>query len=138
MMSGDIQNFYDGNIGENNNGCFNTGDNNTGVSNIGIANKGVNNIGNRNRGDHNVGNGNVGHYNIGNCNIGDHCVGLFNTQPTPLYLFNKPCNLTWEDLRAMGILSDVECLDYETASQLPNFNLDIWNEYRKSQKLSTK
>lgn len=84
------------NIGNHNTGNFNFGKNNTGDYNEGDSNTGNNNSGIRNSGDFNI-----GHYNTGDFNIGNYLTGSFNTIPQPVYLFNKPTNLTLEQISSL-------------------------------------
>lgn len=106
-------NFGDWNIGDGNYGILNRGSNNSGRCNIGSGNAGDFNIGNENIGNWNVGGGNSGNCNIGDCNTGDWNVGnksngFFNTQPQKIYMFNKPTNLTYEEVqrayKVLGVL----------------------------------
>ena len=66
-----------------------------------VQGTGRDNIGNRNVGSENVGSYNVGHRNTGNYNTGDwnkasHVTGCFNTKSQPFYLFDKPCDWSYE------------------------------------------
>ena len=118
--SGD-KNSGDRNTGSNNSGRCNTGDWNTGDWNTGDYNAGNFNNGNQNSGRHNTGDHNTGSYNIGDynsgsfntgnfntgdCNTGDfnactRSTGFFNTEPSKIYMFNKPCDLTWHEINRL-------------------------------------
>ena len=101
------------NRGHGNSGSHNMGNCNSSSYNFGCGNSGGHNIGNRNTGIHNQGSGNSGDFNQGNCNSGDwNCTdyspGFFNTKELPLYVFNKPLDMSpsdFYDLDGMLILS---------------------------------
>ena len=96
------------NTGNRNTGNRNTGNRNTGNRNTGDWNTGNRNTGNRNTGDWNTGDWNTGGCNTGNCNTGDwntgdwntgnRNTGFFNTNSQPLYMFNKPTDLTRDEI----------------------------------------
>ena len=94
-------------------GLCNTGNRNTGDWNTGNRNTGNRNTGNRNTGDWNTGNWNTGNWNTGDCNTGgcntgdwntgdwntgNRNTGFFNTNSQPLYMFNKPTDLTRDEI----------------------------------------
>lgn len=90
------------NIGNHNIGNANRGGHNTGYYNKGFCNSGNHNIGNCNSGDCNSGDCNKGDYNRGNCNRGDwnstsYATGFFNSIKQPLYIFNKPSDMSIDD-----------------------------------------
>ena len=97
-------------------GRCNTGNRNTGNCNTGNCNTGDWNTGNWNTGDRNTGNWNTGNRNTGNCNTGDWNTtsfsgGCFNTEPSKIYLFNKPSDWTlqdWFDSRALHLLNQID------------------------------
>jgi len=102
-------NLGNGNVGSMNTGEYNTGDANSGNRNsadcnFGDQNTGEGNIGNFNTSSNNIGNCNSGFANIGNSNSGDcNCIdfsnGIFNSQPTKIFMFNRPSRWTLEDWR---------------------------------------
>ena len=76
---------------------------NTGNCNTGYRNSGDCNSGDRNSGDRNSGNWNSGDCNSGECNTGDwnatnNSSGFFNTIEQPLFIFNKPTNISKEEI----------------------------------------
>ena len=94
-------------------GLCNTGNRNTGDWNTGNRNTGNRNTSNRNTGDWNTGNWNTGNWNTGDCNTGgcntgdwntgdwntgNRNTGFFNTNSQPLYMFNKPTDLTRDEI----------------------------------------
>ncbi len=103
-----LRNSGDCNTGDCNTGNWNTGNWNTGDRNTGNCNTGDCNTGNWNTGDCNTGNWNTGDRNTGNCNTGNwntgdwntgNCnTGFFNTITPPLFLFNKPIDLTRNEI----------------------------------------
>ena len=103
------------NNGHNNSGSYNLGCDNSGNYNLGYDNSGHNNIGHSNSGRFNIGHSNSGNYNNGDNNAGDYNAtndsgGCFNTEPTKMFLFNKPSNWTrvdWEDSHAKWILDGI-------------------------------
>ena len=80
------------NSGHYNSGNYNIGRRNTGNYNRGYYNSGYYNSGNRNSGNYNSGNYNSGYYNQGNFSN-----GCFNTEPSKIYMFNKPSEWTLND-----------------------------------------
>ena len=89
------------NSGNSNSGDWNSGDWNSGNYNSGDCNSGDCNSGNRNSGNRNSGNYNSGDRNSGNSNSGDwnkasNSVGCFNTDDRPLFFFDKPTDMTFE------------------------------------------
>ena len=91
-------NTGDWNTGDWNTGNRNTGNWNTGDWNTGNWNTGNCNTGNRNTGNCNTGNRNTGDWNTGDWNTGDWNTGFFNTNSQPLYMFNKPTDLTRDEI----------------------------------------
>ena len=101
-------NIGDWNTGDWNTGSWNTGDTNTGNMNTGNRNTGdwntgSWNTGNMNTGDRNTGNRNTGDMNTGNKNTGDwnstnYSTGFFNSFESPIYIFNKPTDLSRDDI----------------------------------------
>lgn len=87
------------NSGDWNSGNRNTGYCNSGNCNSGNCNSGYWNSGNRNSGNCNSGNCNSGDCNSGDCNSGNYNTGFFNTQTPKISLFNKPTNLSIEEIR---------------------------------------
>lgn len=85
------------NSGDCNSGVDNSGDWNSGFSNSGNHNTGYRNTGNYNKGCYNTGNYNTGDYNVGDWNSTDFTTGFFNSIKQPLYVFNKPTNISRED-----------------------------------------
>ena len=96
-------NTRDYNRGGFNSGGFNIGDNNTGSFNCGNYNTNHHNIGNSNSGGSNKGMMNSGYFNIGDCNSGffnkcDYSTGFFCTKTPNMMMFNKPTDLTYEQI----------------------------------------
>ena len=98
-------------IGICNSGNYNNGDYNSGFSNNGNYNSGNCNSGSANSGSWNSGSWNSGHWNNGICNSGicnsgnynsgswnktNFSNGCFNTEEPPIFLFNKPSNMTYQ------------------------------------------
>ena len=71
---------------------------NEGKDCTGLCNSGNRNSGNWNSGDCNSGNCNLGNWNSGDWNSGNCNSGFFNTITPSLLLFNKPTNLTREEV----------------------------------------
>ena len=86
------------NTGNRNTGDWNTGDCNTGNWNMGNRNTGDCNTGDWNTGNRNTGNRNTGDWNTGDWNTGNRNTGFFNTNSQPLYMFNKPTDLTRDEI----------------------------------------
>lgn len=89
-------------MGYNNSGDYNKGKCNRGFYNIGSFNQGSANTGNWNNGNYNNGYKNSGNFNQGDHNTGDWnltnwSTGFFNTVEHPVYIFNKPSNITIKD-----------------------------------------
>ncbi len=105
------------NTGIRNTGYYNTGNRNTGDWNTGNSNTGNSNTGDWNTGDWNTGYSNTGDWNTGNRNTGnwnstDYSTGFFNSVPSPIYIFNKPTELSREEiLNCRGM--DVLCQKYK-------------------------
>ena len=91
-------NTGDCNTGGWNTGDWNTGNRNTGNRNTGNRNTGDCNTGGCNTGDCNTGNRNTGDWNTGDWNTGNRNTGFFNTNSQPLYMFNKPTDLTRDEI----------------------------------------
>ena len=96
-------NSNDWNSGHYNTGNYNSGNRNTGSFNTGRYNSGDWNSGSYNSGDWNSGSCNSGYCNSGNYNSGDwnstnYSTGFFNTEHQPIYMFNKPTNMSRNDI----------------------------------------
>lgn len=106
------------NKGDNNSGDYNIGDNNTGSDNLGLDNTNNHNIGNLNSGYNNKGIMNSGYFNIGNWNTGcfnkcNNSTGFFCTKTPNMMMFNKPTDLTYEQIMrrdGMRLLLTMPCL----------------------------
>lgn len=101
-----FRNSGNGNSGDFNSGAANSGNRNSGSSNSGNGNSGDQNSGNRNSddynsGDFNSGNCNSGNHNSGDFNSTDYSTGYFNTEEAPLFVFNKPTNMTHSEFQAL-------------------------------------
>lgn len=81
-----------------NSGHYNTGNYNSGRHNTGSLNAGNYNSGDWNSGSYNSGDWNSGSCNSGDCNSGDYSTGFFNTEHQPIYMFNKPTNMSRNDI----------------------------------------
>ena len=92
-------NTGDWNTGDRNTGYYNTGYYNTGDWNTGDWNTGYCNTGYYNTGDWNTGYCNTGYYNTGLFNSCNYSNGLFNSKSPKIYMFNKPTELTYEELK---------------------------------------
>ena len=92
------RNTSDRNTGDRNTGNRNTGDWNTGNCNTGNWNTGDWNTGDWNTGDWNTGNRNTGDRNTGNWNSTNFSTGFFNSIQQPIYIFNKPTNLSRDEI----------------------------------------
>ena len=90
-------NSGDYNSGNYNSGNCNSGNYNSGNFNSGNYNSGYYNSGYCNSGDYNSGNYNSGNYNSGYYNQGNFSNGCFNTEPSKIYMFNKPSEWTLND-----------------------------------------
>ena len=86
------------NTGDFNIGNWNTGNFNTGYRNTGDCNTGYRNTGNYNTGDRNTGNFNTGYRNTGDWNCTSFSTGFLNSIQQPLYIFNKPTDLSRDDI----------------------------------------
>lgn len=101
------------NYGDGNSGGYNIGNSNSGSFNYGRGNSGKYNIGQRNtgmcnQGDRNSGDFNQGDFNSGDWNCTNYSPGFFNTKTPPLYVFNKPLDMSpsdFYDMDGMLILS---------------------------------
>ena len=101
-------NTGDCNTGNRNTGDWNTGDCNTGNRNTGSWNTGDWNTGSWNTGNWNTGDCNTGSCNTGSWNTGDWNTGFFSTITPKVDLFEKPTNMTAEEvnsLKGMQILN---------------------------------
>ncbi len=85
------------NSGDCNSGNWNSGDYNSGDCNSGSCNSGNRNSGNRNSGSYNSGDFNNGYRNSGDWNKICFSNGCFNTELPKIFLFNKPCDWTYQD-----------------------------------------
>ncbi|HPY15972.1 MAG TPA: pentapeptide repeat-containing protein [bacterium] len=88
---------------------------NTGVGNTGRNNSGHRNSGNRNSGDRNSGHRNSGDWNSGDWNLSDYNSGCFNTEQNPLYFFDKPADITfddWRDSDACYLLDQIDSIKW--------------------------
>ena len=113
------------NSGNRNSGICNSGDCNSGNRNSGICNSGDCNSGDCNSGDCNSGNcnsgdWNSGDWNSGNCNSGDwnkasNSVGCFNTEDRPLFFFDKPTDMTFEQWRSSDAYWLLDRIDFRPA-----------------------
>ena len=113
------------NSGNWNSGIYNSGDCNSGNCNSGKCNSGDYNSGNYNSGNRNSGDYNSGNCNSGNCNSGDYnsgdwnkvsnSVGCFNTEDRPLYFFDKPTDITFEQWRLSDACRLLGRIDFRPA-----------------------
>jgi len=94
--SGD-RNSGNRNSGDRNSGNWNSGNRNSGNHNSGDWNSGNWNSGNRNSGNWNSGNRNSGNHNSGDWNSTSYSTGFFNSIEQPLYIFNKPTDISRND-----------------------------------------
>jgi hypothetical protein len=83
----------------NNSGYRNSGDGNSGYGNSGDGNSGNRNSGYGNSGDGNSGSRNSGDGNSGYGNSCDRSSGIFCTKTPKLFLFNKPCDESWDEIQ---------------------------------------
>ena len=127
------------NTGNNNTGDYNTGFCNTGNYNSGCFNSGTANTGNCNAGMYNNGDCNFGSHNTGNYNSGCYNSGCFNTDNPKMRMFNKTCDMTYNEFMLSIDYSfsalcyrihDNELLPEDRAriEALPNYNPDIFTE----------
>ena len=77
---------------------------NTGKDCTGDCNSGNRNSGNRNSGNRNSGDCNSGDCNSGNWNSTNHSTGFFNSVEQPLYIFNKPSNMSRSDFNDLLVV----------------------------------
>ena len=108
------------NIGKDCTGICNSGDWNSGDCNSGNRNSGDCNSGDWNSGDWNSGNRNSGDWNSGDCNSGDwnkasNSVGCFNTEDRPLFFFDKPTDMTFEQWRSSDAYWLLDRIDFRPA-----------------------
>lgn len=110
------------NTGHENSGCFNTMDGNSGTLNSGRHNIGSGNSGDMNSGDFNSGNKNFGNWNSGDFNLGcknagnwnfsDRNSGFFNTLPSRVVIFDKPTDMSWEEVHGSKWYKIVQRLSF--------------------------
>ncbi len=113
MNSGDW-NSGDRNSGDMNSGDWNSGDWNSGDRNSGYRNSGDWNSGDWNSGYRNSGYRNSGNWNSGDWNLSSNNSGCFNTERHPLYFFDKPSNMTfneWRDSYACYLLNKIDFIN---------------------------
>lgn len=91
-------NSGDCNSGNCNSGDWNSGSKNSGDWDSGCCNSGRRNSGNCNSGDCNSGDCNSGNYNSGNWNSGNWSSGFFNTDSSPVRIFNKETSVPYSDI----------------------------------------
>ena len=116
----DLVNTGSGNTGRNNSGdwnsgYWNSGDRNSGDRNSGDWNSGDWNSGDMNSGNRNSGDRNSGYWNSGDWNLSSNNSGCFNTERHPLYFFDKPSNMTFEEWRnsyAYYLLNKIDFIDW--------------------------
>lgn len=148
VLNTGIYNTGNYNSGDNNLGSMNTGNNNNGYANsghnnIGNENTGNKNFGNKNSGSYNIGSNCIGMYNnvaqnvIGYCNNTEYVIGCFNTEPAPVYMFNKPVYIdlnNWEYSSAFVELKNilVSFADVKTDSMTNDEAFQIMYERRQS------
>lgn len=89
------------NNGNCNSGGFNSGSFNSGSHNSGSRNSGGWNSGYYNSGDHNSGGYNSGNWNSGDWNSTNFATGFFNSLEQPLYIFNKPTDISRDDFNSL-------------------------------------
>ena len=99
------RNSGDYNSGYRNSGHRNSGNYNSGHYNSGDYNSGYRNSGDYNSGNYNSGYRNSGDYNSGNYNSGDYNSGFFNTKTAKVSLFDKECDLVWDDPKLIRLNS---------------------------------
>ena len=92
-----IRNSGSYNSGSCNSGNHNSGNRNFCSYNTGDYNRGLFNSGCYNSGNYNSGSWNTGNYNSGYYNQGNFSNGCFNTEPSKIYMFNKPSEWTLND-----------------------------------------
>ena len=127
-----MDNVGDGNFGTGNVGCENVGHSNTGSRNKGSYNSGSCNVGFANSGSFNIGNRNSGNWNIGS----RHC-GYFNTREPCAFMFDKPTNLKFSEIRLpkwLNFPNPREAFETATSKEveqtlaLPNFDFQIFEK----------
>ena len=127
------------NSGNNNTGDYNTGFCNTGNYNSGCFNSGSCNTGSCNAGMYNSGDCNYGKHNTGNYNSGCYNSGCFNTDEPKMRMFNKTCDMTYNEFLWSIDYSftylcyriyDKDLLPEDRAriEALPNYDPDIFTE----------
>ena len=103
------------NSGNRNSGNRNSGDWNSGNRNSGDWNSGDWNSGNRNSGNRNSGDWNSGDWNSGDWNKASNSVGCFNTEDRPLFFFDKPTDMTFEQWRSSDAYWLLDRIDFRPA-----------------------
>lgn len=113
------RNGGDRNSGNRNGGDYNSGDFNSGIGNSGDFNSGYWNSGNYNSSNGNSGDSNSGYWNSGNYNSGDqnsgdwnstdYSTGFFNSVEQPLYIFNKPANISRDAFNNLPAVKAMRC-----------------------------
>ena len=138
------------NTGKCNSGNYNTGSYNSGNGNSGDCNSGNGNIGNGNTGKLNAGSYNSGSYNTGRYNSGCSNSGLFNsgnfnsgcfnTDEPKMRMFNKTCDMTYNEfLKSLDYDDFIDLCrrihnndllkeDRAKIEALPNYDPDIFTE----------
>jgi hypothetical protein len=109
------RNSGDRNSGDMNSGDWNSGDRNSGYRNSGYRNSGDMNSGDRNSGHMNSGHMNSGDRNSGDWNLSSNNSGCFNTERHPLYFFDNPTDMTfneWRDSYAYYLLNKIDFIDW--------------------------
>lgn len=82
---------------------------NEGVDCTGLCNTGDCNTGYRNTGDRNTGDWNTGDCNTGNWNSCDFSTGFFNSKNAPIFLFNKPTELSRDEILEIKGVRILDC-----------------------------
>ena len=103
-----LSNTGNWNTGDWNTGNWNTGNWNTGDWNTGNWNTGNWNTGNWNTGNWNTGDWNTGNWNTGNWNSCNFSTGFLNSITQPIFMFNKPADLTRReisDIKGISVLN---------------------------------
>ena len=112
------------NTGDINMGKYNTGDKNRGNYNVGDHNTGDHNVGCNNSGNWNTGEFNTGHCNTGNFNACTRSTGFFNTESSKIYMFNKPCDLTWKEILRLSGMQILQKLSlYDLTEWIPIYGM---------------
>ena len=93
-----------------------------------IVNIGIGNTGNRNTGNRNTGNRNTGGWNAGDWNTGDWNTGFFSTVTPKADLFEKPTDLTHEQVLN---LPGMQVLNHAYENNWWIFSKDMTDEEKK-------